>query len=139
MRYKTFHKFKLVIDTEYSEIACLHPLMQRPAEKLCCLFANEPDFVLGIFGSAITWKCNSFSDLDIVIRFFIDTRMERFYDVSKRISLAKIGVPTDVIFYNDLAKNERLYEEIHENAYPLIISPDAIQSLSALSDLHYQK
>lgn len=71
--------------------------------------------------------------MDIVIRFFKDTRIERFYDISKRISLARLGVSTDVIFYNDLSKNERLYEEIHENAYPLIISPDAMQSLMQLS------
>lgn len=117
-----FSQFKLVLDTKYPEIAGLHPLMQRPAERLCELFKDEKDFILGIFGSAITNRCNSFSDLDIVIRFLVDTREERFYDISKRISLARIGVRTDVIFYNGLSKKERLYEEIHENAYPLIIS-----------------
>ena len=118
--------FPLVIETKYTEVFGVHPLMQQDCAKLCDFFKDEKGFVLGIFGSSVTWNCRSHSDLDIVIRLFGDESIDRFYKYSRMISRAKLAVETDVIFYNELSDTDMLKSEIRKNAYPLIYSDDIV-------------
>lgn len=88
--------------------------------KLCEMFQDEDDFVLGVFGSSVTERCGMFSDLDLVIRLFGDVSAERFYGYARKISRAGLSVETDVIFYNELDDDGLLKQEIKKNAYPLV-------------------
>ena len=119
MKYKTYKAFPLVVETKYLDVCGVHPLMQEACAKLCEMFSTEPDMALGVFGSSVTSKCNQLSDLDLVIRLRTDD-LQRFYSLRKRISLANLGVETDVIYFNELENGERLKEEIQNTVYPLI-------------------
>ena len=120
MKTKLFKTFPLVVDTEYVEVQGVNPLMQSDCVKLCEMFQDEDDFVLGVFGSSVTERCGMFSDLDLVIRLFGDVSAERFYGYARKISRAGLSVETDIIFYNELDDDGLLKQEIKKNAYPLV-------------------
>lgn len=123
MKTKLFKSFPVVIDTKFQEVEGVHPLMQQDCAKLCELFQNEKNFILGVFGSAVTERCEIFSDLDLVIRLYDDVSPERFYKYSRMISRAGLSVETDVIF-NELREGDLLKQEIREHAYPLVYDED---------------
>ena len=68
-----------------------------------------------VFGSALTMKCNITSDLDLCIQTTAYDK-ELFYDLAKKIA-CMVDVRTDILYYNDLTKQDRIKEEIDRNGY----------------------
>lgn len=108
--------FPLVSGITDTSLKRIYPLLQRDAARVC---DNLSDYNIDIiiFGSALTMKCNAFSDLDICIRTQ-QTDTELFYEIRKKIS-ACCEVSTDVIYYNTLEENEPIKKEIDLNGYKL--------------------
>lgn len=113
--------FPVISDKKYLNVSHIHPLMQRPCAIIADAFSKLKDIRIGIFGSAVTWRCSQFSDLDIVVRVD-DSCAKSFVEVRTQISflMGGIDIPTDVIDFRTLDQRERLYEEIVSAAVTIV-------------------
>lgn len=104
--------FDVLVPSKYYSVLCrIHPLMQRLVHTILDKL-TEFDVRLIVFGSSVTYDCNSFSDLDIAI----SSKTLSADDLCKVhwiISDASVGIcDCDVVQYDTLGPNDRLKEEI---------------------------
>lgn len=107
-------QFPLVEQISDERLRYIYPLMQTRIQKI--LEIVEPYAVdMWVFGSAITMKCNAFSDIDICLRTdAYDQKL--FHELSSEIAHS-IDIPVDIIYYNDLEEQDKIRDEILKNGY----------------------
>lgn len=108
--------FPLVSGVTDMKLKRIYPLLQKEVAGVCETLSDYNIDII-IFGSALTMKCNAFSDLDICIRT-PQTDIDLFYEIRKKISSC-CEVSTDVIYYNTLEQNELIKQEIDLNGYKI--------------------
>lgn len=111
---RNLKKFPLVKGVENPKLRRIYPLMQKSVQQIMELLEEYPVSLI-VFGSALTMKCNINSDLDLCIQTTAYDK-ELFYDLAKKIA-CMVDVRTDILYYNDLTKQDRIKEEIDRNGY----------------------
>lgn len=91
----------------------IHPLKQKSVECLVNLARKHPavEYII-IFGSTLTWRCGSFSDIDVVVgdpthTFVVPGFIPEGGDGSYEVF--------DRIYVDDLTPDWPLYDEVVEN------------------------
>lgn len=81
----------------------VHPLMQARVEKLICGLARDGNIRrLVLFGSALQFRCDSYSDLDIYI--------EKQQPGKRLEFLPELDCEVDIV--TNLSPDSKLYQEI---------------------------
>ncbi len=107
-------KFPVVVECEQEEFRVLqqvYPLMQPDIYKIMKC-KDLKDAVIILFGSALTMRCNSFSDLDIAVKTR-ELDYELFHAIQARIA-SLVNVECDIIYLNDMNNTEPIINEIQK-------------------------
>ena len=101
--YKQMWDFPVVDNINFPNVNRIHPLMQRNVAKLYNELKSDENIERVIlYGSALDFRCNSNSDIDLYI--------EKYNTDLKVKSLPDLECEIDIIF--NLDKSSRLYKEI---------------------------
>ena len=101
--YKKMWDFPVVDNINFPNLNRIHPLMQRNVAKLYNELKSDENIERVIlYGSALDFRCNSNSDIDLYI--------EKYNTDLKVKSLPDLEFEIDIIF--NLDKSSRLYKEI---------------------------
>lgn len=107
-------RFPLMSQLSDKRLCFIYPLMQTKVQTILEIIEPYP-VDMWIFGSAVTMKCNAFSDIDVCLRTeHYDKGL--FHKISSEIAHS-INIPVDIIYYNDLHKQDKIREEILKNGY----------------------
>ncbi len=107
-------KFPVVVECskeDFSVLQQVYPLMQSDVYKIMKC-KDLADTVIILFGSALTMRCNSYSDLDIAVK----TRKfdyELFHVIQAKIA-SLVNVDCDIIYMNDITDSEPIRFEIQK-------------------------
>ena len=101
--YRQMWDFPVVDNINFPNVNRIHPLMQRNVAKLYNELKSDENIERVIlYGSALDFRCNSNSDIDLYI--------EKYNTDLKVKSLPDLECEIDIIF--NLDKSSRLYKEI---------------------------
>ena len=111
-------EFPLVNDIRHrGRCKLIHPLQQRAVDDLIDYIEHDSqlkcslDYVI-IFGSSITFDCNSWSDLDVACKFIDDTDLTIKVDRMRQAIRATAYSDYDLIWLNRDDLMESLIDEI---------------------------
>lgn len=98
------------IDEAYEDVLkYVHPIMQRDVHAILKILQTRGVGAI-LFGSSITMRCSSFSDIDLAIitaRYDEDLFMQVFREIKRSISY-----PADILYYNELDRESTIYHEV---------------------------
>lgn len=95
----------------------VHPLMQKDIETVLLLAQAYPISVI-LFGSSITTRCNSRSDIDLAITTK-NGEKNTFFDFMSKVK-EHINTPIDFVYCNELVKNGSMWKELCRTGYVLV-------------------
>lgn len=98
--------FKFIVKSgiTFNNAKYVHPLMQEAVQSMLCELSSSKIIQrVVIFGSAVDFRCNQFSDLDVYLD--LDVQEEHFPKFSK-----DWGVEVDLVYR--ISKESLLYQEI---------------------------
>lgn len=101
---------------EFEGYQFVHPLMQEQVRIIREYCVTRPDIEwVGLFGSSLTWQCNSYSDLDLVVN-----GRSRSFDppLSRDVSM-------DIVFWDDYREHDNgVWRDIKENGIAIYQAGD---------------
>ena len=108
LRKKTF---PVVTDGPFRTLCRVHPLMQKAVKQVLDVLYGV-DVKVIIFGSAITYDCTSFSDLDLALSSYT-LSMDELSLLYKRLAMTIVEYCSyDIIIYNELKQTDSIRHEI---------------------------
>lgn len=117
---ETQYRFKVLAGCETTKFRMerVHPLKQRLVMKIAEYVNNTPEIShVCIIGSAISMKCNIYSDLDLIIQLGSAYNSGEVKNkVSERIQELS-DWNTDILWYDHLSEEDRIYQEIERGLF----------------------
>lgn len=109
---KDFWDFPVMEGVTFSQANRVHPLMQARVEKILRALLTDQNVSRAVlFGSALEFRCNSASDIDLYIeKYEKDRKLENFPDVECEVDIVT-NLPADSKLYREIDRTGLLLLE----------------------------
>lgn len=96
--------FFIMENVDFPHCNRVHPLMQKRTQTLLETWKSDPNILkIVLFGSALEFRCSSFSDLDVYVE-----------KENRELPLEEPDVDCELDIVCNLDHNSRLYKEIDQ-------------------------